>query len=142
MCFPGIASAFAALFTNLNNHRLGLRNGRQFPIPIPNAIPIPIPIPLEARRELNQIARYRLDFPFLKKEEEDYFSLKYGIRRRLVKEFFNEQIQKLLNPARSAFAQHQSRPDFGQITPLGTVFPNDRELTVLRFVFSGSLPLA
>jgi hypothetical protein len=58
-----------------------------------------------------------------------------------VKEFFNEQIQKLLNPARSAFAEHQSPFDFGQITPLETGFPNDQELTVLRFVFSGSLRL-
>jgi hypothetical protein len=83
----------------------------------------PRPITAEARREMTDWIIHHLPHPFLSKEQEDYFIIKYSLTRRQVKTGFSNRRQRIVAPMRSANAKEPQQQIIRQRIALAVAVP-------------------
>jgi hypothetical protein len=72
-----------------------------------------------ARAEMNAWVVDHIQNPFLTKEDEDYFMVKFSLARRQVKTAFNNRRQRIVAPARAAVQKQLQEQFIGQLAALG-----------------------
>jgi hypothetical protein len=107
------------------------------PYPVPVQVPGPIPLTLietsqnsnqvesrgtistEARREMNSWILKHINNPFLTKDEEDYFIIKFKLTRQQVKTAFNNRRQRMIGPRQFMTQQRVQQQFLNQLRTLG-----------------------
>jgi hypothetical protein len=74
--------------------------------------------PNEALMEMSRWIGEHLSDPFLSREEETFFMVKYGITRKQVKTAFNNRRQRLAVPFRSRTLQQRQAYATARVTPM------------------------
>jgi hypothetical protein len=108
------------------------------PIPVPVSIPIPLAlihtsqasnefespgtISAEACREMNDWILSHIKNPFLTKNEEDYFIIKFNLTRKQVKTAFNNRRQRMIGPRRIETQRRFQQHILTQLARLGIRF--------------------